>query len=85
MITIEDIRRNRVLSNFYRSVDDFRETLETDLANWSAAENGNLTYNFEVNRKSFDIVFAARRQLVNRADKRINQMGRNFELQLDRL
>jgi hypothetical protein len=51
LITEEDIRRNTLLSSFYESVDDFRETLDTDLANWSAAENGNLTYKFELAKR----------------------------------
>ncbi len=51
MITIEDIRRNIVISSAYESVDEFRETLDTDLPNWSAAENGDLTYKFELSRR----------------------------------
>ncbi len=85
MITIEDIRRNRVLGSVYESVDEFRETLETHLPNWSAAENGDLTYKFEVQRKSFDIVFPARMQVVDPTDQRIKQMSRNFELKLQGL
>ncbi len=69
----------------YESVDEFRETLETHLPNWSAAENGDLTYKFEANRRFFDIVFPARMQVVNPTDLRIKQMGRNFELKLQGL
>ncbi len=82
MITIEDIRRNIIISSVYESVDEFRETLDTDLANWSAAENGDLKYSYELKRRYFEIVFPAR---VSGADLRINQMGTNFELKLQGL
>ena len=85
MITIEDIRRNRFLGGVYESVDEFRETLEMYPSNWSAAENGDLTYKFEVQRKPFDIVLPARMQVVDPTDQRIKLMGRNFELKLQGL
>ena len=85
LITIEDIRRNRVLGGVYESVDEFKETLDTDLSDWSAAENGDLTYKFELKRRQFEIVFPAKRQVINPTDQRIKQMGRNFELKLQGL
>ncbi len=69
----------------YESVDQFRETLETHLPNWSAAENGDLTYKLEANRRSIDVVFPARMKVVNPIDLRIKQMGRNFRLKLQEL
>jgi hypothetical protein len=51
LITIEDIRRDRVISSVYESVDEFRKTLDTDLPNWSAAENGDLKYKFELKKR----------------------------------
>jgi hypothetical protein len=85
LITIEDISRNRFFAGLHESVDEFKETLDTDLHDRQAAENGDLTYKFEVNRRFFEILFPARRQETGPNDLLIKQMERNFELKLQDL
>ena len=45
-ITLEDIGRNKILNGLYESMEEFKETLETEFDSWSVAENGDLTYQF---------------------------------------
>ena len=43
-ITLEDIGRNNILKALYDSLEEFKETLETEFDSWSVTENGDLTY-----------------------------------------
>ncbi len=46
MITLEEIKKNNILAATYESVEEFLDTLKSELDCLEASDNGDLTYKF---------------------------------------